>query len=99
ACAVLNSYGGLYPLRTVAADFARAGVTLLPPSVLRSDAGCRMEGAAVRVGLGSIKRLTGRSRKAILEARPFHDLADLLGRTRIPLREMEALVLCGACDE
>src|SRR5207302_4983031 len=32
ACAVLRHYGGAYPLRAIAADFARSGVRILAPS-------------------------------------------------------------------
>jgi DNA polymerase III alpha subunit len=55
ACAVLNTYGGHYPLRTVAADFARHGVRLLAPHVNHSEARCGVESGAVRVGLSSVK--------------------------------------------
>jgi DNA-directed DNA polymerase III PolC len=98
ASAVLNSYGGHYPLRTVAAAFARDGITLLPPHVNVAGLRCTTEDGAVRVGLTSLKRVTARSRALILATRPFRDLRDLLERAPLPYREMEALVLSGACD-
>jgi DNA-directed DNA polymerase III PolC len=98
ACAVLNHYGGHYPLRTVAADFARSGVTLLAPHVNVSARECTLEDGAVRLGLASIRRVTERSRSTIVADRPFRDLGDLLVRAPLPFRELEALVLCGACD-
>jgi DNA polymerase III alpha subunit len=52
----------------------------------------------VRLGLATIRRLTQRSRAALVAGRPFRDLADLLARAPLPIRELEALVKCGACD-
>ena len=98
AAAVLNSYGGHYPLRTVAGEFARCGVRLLAPHVNFSETACTPEAGAVRVGLRAVKRLTAKSRRLILDRGPFNTLADLLARVVISHRELEALVLCGACD-
>ncbi|PYM46425.1 MAG: hypothetical protein DME16_14785 [Candidatus Rokuibacteriota bacterium] len=95
---VLNHYGGHYPMRTVAAAFAREGVTLLPPHINRAGLHCTLEGGAVRVGLSALKRVTARSRTLIVDRRPFRDLGDLLERAPLPYRELEALVLSGACD-
>jgi DNA-directed DNA polymerase III PolC len=98
ASAVLNNYGGHYPLRTVAAAFARDGVTFLVPHVNLGGLPCTVAGGAVRIGLASLKRVTARSRTLILARRPFRDLRDLLERAPLSYREMEALVLSGACD-
>jgi DNA polymerase III alpha subunit len=43
--------------------------------------------------------LTAASRRALLAARPFVDVRDLLARVALSPREVEALVLAGACDE
>ncbi len=99
AAAVLNSYGGHYPLRTVAAEFARSGVRLLLPHVNVSELACAVQCDAVRAGLGGVKRISARSRKLLLDQRPFRDIQDLLERAPLPYRELEALILCGACDE
>jgi DNA-directed DNA polymerase III PolC len=98
ACAVLNSYGGLYPLRTLAADFTRHGVRLLAPHVNFSGRLCQVESGAVRVGLSAIKHLTMKNRKNILDRRPFQDFRDFLEKVPLSYRELEAVVLCGACD-
>jgi DNA polymerase III alpha subunit len=98
ACGVLNSYGGLYPLRTIAADFARQGVRLVLPHVNCSELRCTLESGAVRIGLAAIKRLTMKTRRRILDARPFGDFGDLLAKVPLVHREVEALVLSGACD-
>jgi DNA polymerase-3 subunit alpha/error-prone DNA polymerase len=97
AAALLAHYGGAYPLRTIAAELARAGVVILPPHVNRSADGHMLEGGAVRLGLSTVARLSARTRVAILARRPFRTLADVLAIE--PSRaEREALVLCGACD-
>lgn len=104
-CAVLNHHGGMYPLRTLAAAVQRWGVVVLGPCVNRSAAPCTVETAgsgAVRVGLGKLKRLSRRTLWTLLASRrsrgPFRDLADLLERVPMSRREVEALVLSGACD-
>jgi DNA-directed DNA polymerase III PolC len=105
-CAVLNSHGGLYPPRTLAAAIARWGVRLRPPSVNRSQLRCTVEDPdatgrplAIRVGLEKVKRVSRRTRARLLAGRPFRDLLELLERVPTPLRELEALVLAGACDD
>jgi DNA polymerase-3 subunit alpha len=87
AAAVLNSYGGHYPLRTVAGDLARCGVRLLGPHVNFSETACTAEAGAVRVGLSAVKRLTAKSRRGILDRGTFNTLADLLARVMISHRE------------
>jgi DNA-directed DNA polymerase III PolC len=99
ACAVLNNYAGAYPLRTVAADFARNGVRLLAPSVNASGPHCAIESGAVRVGLSSIKHLARKNLERILERRPFGEVRALLQEVPLSRRELRALVLCGACDD
>jgi DNA polymerase III alpha subunit len=98
ACGVLQEYGGAYPLRTVAADFARAGVRLLVPDVQRSGARARLEDQAVRLGLAELKHLRRRTRERLIACRPFRDFDDLVARAAPARRELEALVLAGACD-
>jgi DNA polymerase III alpha subunit len=51
ACGVLDHYGGQYPLRTIAAAFARRGVRLLAPHVEHSAESTQLEDDAVRIGL------------------------------------------------
>lgn len=104
-CALLHLYGGMYPLRTIAAALARDGVVLLGPSVNASGAAPTVErgpaGAAVRIGLGAIRRVRRGTIAALLAARAerrFRDVPDLLRRMRLQPRELEALVLTGAFD-
>ena len=99
ACGVLGHYGGAYPLRTVAADFARNGVRILRPDVNRSQAEHLVDDGSVRLGLGAIKHVTKKTVRAILEERPFADMRDFFSRIAPAERELRALVLCGACDD
>jgi len=52
----------------------------------------------VRLALSLVKGLSEEAREHILRGRPFRSLGDLLRRTRIPRREIEALVLAGGLD-
>jgi DNA-directed DNA polymerase III PolC len=104
-CALLNDYGGAYPLRTIGADVARAGVALLPPSINESALACTVvpDGPpAIRIGLSRIKHLARRSATSLLARRsrggPYPDLEALCRNFRLTHRELRALVLCGACD-
>jgi DNA polymerase III alpha subunit len=104
ACALLDSYGGAYPLRTVAADFMRAGVSILAPSVNSSERANSIETAArVRLGLARVKHLTLRSAAAMIAERsahgPFVSTDDLAARAALTRSDLRALLLCGACDE
>jgi DNA polymerase III alpha subunit len=101
ACAVLNHHGGSYPLRVIAGEMMRIGVHMLAPDVNRSEAACVVESGAVRVGLGAIKHLTLATRQRLMAARavrPFDSIVDLQERASLRGRELEALVMCGACD-
>jgi DNA polymerase III alpha subunit len=96
--ALLDHYDGHYPLRTIAWELQRKGVRLLAPHVNRSDLGSTVEEGDLRLGLNRVKRLRQGTALAIVDERPFTSLADLAARVRPSVRELEALVLCGACD-
>lgn len=106
ACAVLNHHQGLYPLRIVASEFTRMGIAVLAPHVDRSRYHSVLEAAggavAVRVGLDKVKRLSQRAAGELVAERErmgaFASVAELLARVRLSVGEIEALVLCGACD-
>jgi DNA polymerase-3 subunit alpha/error-prone DNA polymerase len=96
--ALLDHYGGHYPLRTIAWELQRKGVVMLAPHVNHSDLGSTLEDGRLRLGLSRVKRLRQRTAQAIVDERPFDTLDALLTRVKPALRELEALVLCGACD-
>jgi DNA-directed DNA polymerase III PolC len=108
ACALLNHHQGLYPLRTLAAEFARMGVELRGPHVNFStypsglETGLGEGPAAVRVGLDKVRGLSRRGSEALLQERagggPFGSLRELLERVRLNRREVAALILAGVCD-
>lgn len=101
-CALIEHHGGMYPLRAVVAEMMRRGVQLLGPDVNRSGSASALEGGGARVGLSSIKHVGRDTLGRILlvrEERAFSSLDDLIIRARPSVRELEALVLCGACDE
>jgi DNA polymerase III alpha subunit len=85
-CAVLNHHQGMYPLRTVVADFIRNGVRVLAPHVNLSAYASQMEQGAVRVGLDKIKGLSRRLADDVLTSRaaygPFTSLVDLIERAK-----------------
>jgi DNA polymerase III alpha subunit len=102
ACAVLNHHGGLYPLRSVAAELGRGGVIIRPPDVNVSETRSALRDGVVRVGFDKLRHVNERTKLALLRARanggPFRSLGDLTARVSITRRELEALVLSGSCD-
>ncbi len=109
--AVLNNHAGMYARSVHLAEARRLGIEVLPPCVNRSEEHYTVEAPdvnrvnrvhrAVRVGLGQIRLLTGRTRSALIQARlkrPFAGVGDLLGRVPMARREAEALILSGALD-
>jgi error-prone DNA polymerase len=102
-CALLNAQPmGFYPPASLVRDAQRRGVEVLPPDVNRSAASCRIEGAAVRVGLGYIKGLGETPAKAFVAEREqaglFRSVIELAQRARLDRPALEALVASGACD-
>ena len=99
ACGVLNNYDGHYPLRAIASEIIRCGVSLRPPHVNFSAAVHCMEGDTIRLGLCALKYLSARHREWLLKERPFADLRDLVSRVPLSCAELESLILSGACDD
>jgi error-prone DNA polymerase len=102
-CALLNAQPmGFYPPASLVRDAQKRGVEVLPPDVNRSVAACRIEGSAVRIGLGYIKGLGEEPAKAFVvereEAGPFRSVVELAQRAPLDRPELEALVAGGACD-
>jgi error-prone DNA polymerase len=102
-CALLNAQPmGFYPPASLVRDAQRRGVDVLPPDVNRSAASCRIEGEAVRVGLGYIKGLGEEPAKAFVDERErggaFRSVIELAQRAPLDRPALEALVASGACD-
>jgi error-prone DNA polymerase len=102
-CALLNAQPmGFYPPASLVRDAQRRGVEVLPPDVGVSADKCRIEGDAVRVGLGYIKGLGEEPAKAFVEEREragaFRSVVELAQRAPLDRPALEALVVSGACD-
>jgi error-prone DNA polymerase len=102
-CSLLNAQPmGFYPPASLVRDAQRRGVDVLPPDVNRSDVKCRLQGGAVRVGLGYVKGLGETPAVALVEEREargaFGSVADLARRAPFDRPALEALVASGACD-
>jgi error-prone DNA polymerase len=102
-CALLNAQPmGFYPPASLVRDAQRHGVEVLPPDVNASAAKCRIEGDAVRVGLGYIRSIGEAPAEALAEEReqggPFTGVRDLAQRAPVERPVLEALVASGACD-
>ncbi|HEY3069006.1 MAG TPA: error-prone DNA polymerase [Gaiellaceae bacterium] len=102
-CALLNAQPmGFYPPSSLVRDSQRRGVDVLPPDVNMSADRCRIEGDAVRVGLGYIKGLGEEPAKAFVEEREragrFRSVVELAQRAPLDRPALEALVASGACD-
>jgi error-prone DNA polymerase len=101
-CALLNAQPmGFYPPASLVRDAQRRGVEVLPPDVNESADKCRIEGDAVRVGLGYVKGLGESLAKAFVEERerggPFRSVIELAQRAPLDRPALEALVASGAC--
>jgi error-prone DNA polymerase len=102
-CALLNAQPmGFYPPASLVRDAQRRGVEVLAPDVRVSAAACRLEGDAVRVGLGYVRGLGEGPAKALVAERelrgPFTGVRDLVQRAPVDRPALEALVAGGACD-
>ncbi|HEX2112113.1 MAG TPA: error-prone DNA polymerase [Gaiellaceae bacterium] len=102
-CALLNAQPmGFYPPASLVRDAQRRGVEVLPPDVQRSDATCRIEGDAVRVGLAYVRNLGEEPAKALVAERErggrFAGIRDLVQRAPVDRPGLEALVVAGACE-
>ncbi len=102
-CALLNAQPmGFYPPASLVRDAQRHGVEVRAPDVNASAAKCRIEGAAVRVGLGYIRSIGETPAEALVDEReqsgPFTGVRDLAQRAPVERPVLEALVASGACD-
>jgi error-prone DNA polymerase len=102
-CALLNAQPmGFYPPASLVRDAQRRGVEVLPPDLNLSGDKCRIEGDAVRVGLGYIKGLGEEPAKAFVEERErggtFRSVVELAQRAPLERPALEALAASGACD-
>ncbi len=102
-CALLNAQPmGFYPPASLVRDGQRRGVEVRPPQVNLSDAACTIEEGAVRIGLAHVNSVGDDDAGALVAERdlngPFRSVLELAQRAPLDRRELEALVIAGACD-
>jgi len=99
-CAILNNEPmGFYAPRVIVNDARRHRVPVRGVDVNLSAAECEIEEGAIRLGFNYVTGLGETGAERILEARArgiFRGLEDLCRRTRLPRRQMEALIEAGA---
>ncbi len=92
---------GTYPARVLEAEARRTGTKFLPFDINLSQAMPTIEQNAIRHGLGYVRGIGEKKAEAIVEARgnqPFVSLVDVIARTKLPRRALEALIRAGALD-
>lgn len=92
---------GFYPKHVVVAEAQRAGVRFLPVDLRFMEAQATVEADAIRLGLEDVHSFGPEQVALVLEERarrPFFSLFDLVRRTGLDRRHVEALVLAGALD-
>lgn len=92
---------GFYPPHVIVSEARRCGVDIRPADITLSDLKPTVEGAALRLGLVAVGGLGKAAGTSIVEARrggPFRSLADLIRRTGLGRRAVEALIWAGVFD-
>ena len=101
-CGLLNEQPmGFYPPDSLVHEAQRRGIPVLPPCVVSSDAECRTESGAVRIGLGYVNGVAEGDVRRVVEERKlggFRSLADLASRCGAQRDSLERLAWAGACD-
>jgi error-prone DNA polymerase len=99
-CALMNEQPmGFYPPDTLVHEAQRRGVEVLPPCVLRSSKLCRVEGPAVRVGLGYVNGVRADEVETLASEAPYSSIGDLAARSGASSETLGRLAWAGACDE
>jgi error-prone DNA polymerase len=102
-CALLNEQPmGFYPPDTLVHEAQRREISILPPDACASIAECRVEGGAVRMGLGYVAGVSAEDVKAIVAERerggPFSSVESLASRCATRVDALERLAWAGALD-
>ena len=103
-CALLNEQPmGFYPPDSLVHEAQRKGVEVLAPCVVASAAHCRVEGHAVRLGLGYVNGVREQEIRAMVAEREeggaWRSLGDLAARSGASADTLGKLAWAGACDE
>ncbi|MBU9721137.1 MULTISPECIES: DNA polymerase III subunit alpha [Bacillaceae] len=105
-CALMNSATHHQDkLGEYVAEARRQGITVLPPSILKSEAAFISRDGVIIMGLLPIKNVGMQAVKEIISERrikPFESLFDLCARIpakTLPKRAIDALIVAGALDD
>ncbi|MDQ5832693.1 MAG: DNA polymerase III subunit alpha, partial [Actinomycetota bacterium] len=103
-CALLNEQPmGFYPPDSLVHEAQRMRMEVLAPCVVASATHCRVEGDAVRLGLGYVNGVREQEIRALAAERdeggPWRSLGDLAGRSGASAETLGKLAWAGACDE
>ena len=98
--AILNNWPmGFYHPATLIKDAQRRGVRVLPADVTKSEWLCTLQEGAMRLGLRYVKGLREQAGRAILAARPFSSISDLVRRVpELHKDELKLLAEAGALN-
>ena len=99
--AVLSNQGGYYGSAAYVQEARRMGLKLLPPDVSRGAGVWQGSKDQLRIGLAQVGGLSSESLQKLLREREraaFRNVQDLRTRAGLAQDELEALILCGACD-
>jgi error-prone DNA polymerase len=102
--ALLNAQPmGFYSPHTLVQDARRHGVEVRRPCVNASEAAATLEvsassagGAAVRLGISSVRSIGDELAARIAEGRPYESMEDVRRRSGAPLAALESLSVAGA---
>lgn len=100
--AVLSNGGGYYSASVYINECKRLGLSVLLPSVNKSEYDYTGSGKQIRIGLMAIKNMEKNTAELIINERKkngdYVSLSDFLNRTRIGYEQTEILIKCGAMD-
>ncbi len=100
--AVISNQGGFYSAFAYVSEARRMGIKILPPHINKSDIPWKGKDDAIRVGLISIKNLSGDTRRRIVNMRKsevYRNLEDFMERTKPGEPEIRSLIHAGAFDD
>ena len=100
--AVISNGGGYYSTFAYVSEAKRMGLTVMHPSVSKSEISWTGKGKKIRVGLMTVHGLSGKFLERIRRQRqkqPFQSECDFFARTSPADNEVRALIHCGALDD
>jgi error-prone DNA polymerase len=95
---VLTHDPGMYPKRLIVDEVRQMGIAIAPLDINESDSVYRVEdkGAAIRIALSTIAKISDGEITSIISGRPYIDLADFVHRSGSSAPVTESAILTGA---